>query len=123
MPRSPTSQALILAALCLYALAGAAKAQPAGNQAGFMASGQTATLDCAGGRAEIMGSGNVLTITGKCTRLDLAGSGNKITIEFGPTAEIAFVGSGNAISWTSTDGKSPRITYLGSGNTLTPPVQ
>jgi hypothetical protein len=80
-------------------------------------------LDCAGGKAEIMGSNDVLTIKGNCSGLDLAGSGNKITIEFGRAAAINFVGSGNAIAWTSADGKPPKVTYVGSENTLTPPVR
>ena len=65
----------------------------------------------------------MLTITGRCTGLDLAGSNNKITIEFGPGGVISFVGSNNTIAWTSTDGKPPKVTYVGAGNTLTPPVR
>jgi hypothetical protein len=101
---------------------GAAAAQVSGNQAGFVASGQTGTLDCAGGKAEIMGSNNTLTISGNCAGLDMYGSGNKLTVQFKPGAQISFVGSGNAISWTSADGKPPRVSYVGSGNTLTPPI-
>jgi hypothetical protein len=100
-----------------------AEAQMSSNQAGFISSGQTATLDCAQGKAEIMGSNNVLTITGKCSGLELAGSGNKINIQFGPAAKVDFIGSDNVINWTSTDGKPPKITYVGSGNTLTPAAQ
>ena len=101
---------------------GAAAAQVSSNQAGFVASGQTGTLDCAGGKAAIMGSNNILTISGNCAGLDMYGSGNKLTVQFKPGAEISFVGSGNAISWTSADGKPPKVSYVGSGNTLTPPI-
>jgi hypothetical protein len=100
---------------------GAATAQTAGNQAGFVNSGQTATLDCFGGKAEIMGSSNKLTITGRCSALELAGSGNTITIEFAAGATVSFVGSSNAITWTSADGKAPKVTYIGSNNTMKPP--
>ena len=53
----------------------AAAAQVSGNQAGFVASGQTGTLDCAGGEAAIMGSNNTLTISGNCAGLDMYGVG------------------------------------------------
>jgi Protein of unknown function (DUF3060) len=51
----------------------------------------------------------------------LAGSGNAITIEFAARATIDFAGSGNTITWTSVDGKAPKITYIGSNNTMKPP--
>ena len=50
------------------------------------------------------------------------GSGNRITVQFKPGAVISFVGSGNAISWTSSDGKPPKVGYVGSDNMLTPPI-
>jgi len=50
------------------------------------------------------------------------GSRNKLTVQFKSGAQISFVGSGNAISWTSADGKPPKVSYVGSGNTLTPPI-
>ena len=68
---------------------GATAAQVSGNQAGFVASGQTGTLDCAGGKAAIMGSNNTLTISGNCTGLDMYGSGNKLTVQFKSRAEIS----------------------------------
>jgi hypothetical protein len=96
--------------------------QMQGNQAGYIASGQTASLDCAGGKAAVMGSNNILTIKGSCTELALYGSGNKITIAFAPDAQISFVGSQNTIEWSTADGKPPKVSYVGSGNTLTPPI-
>ena len=122
MPSSTSSRVLVCAMLCYGTMGGTVAAQ-SDNQAGFVSSGQTATLDCHGGAAQIVGSTNVLTISGKCTALNVVGSGNKITIEFAPGSTIGAVGSNNAISWTSTDGKSPRISTLGSGNTLTPPIR
>ena len=119
MPSFFARGALVLAA-SIYSV-GTATAQTAGNQAGFVSSGQTATLDCNGGKAEIIGSNNKLTITGRCSALELAGSGNAITIEFAAGATIDFVGSGNTITWTSVDGKAPKITYIGSNNTMKPP--
>ena len=100
-----------------------AEAQTSGNQAGFVSSGQTATVDCIGGQAAIVGSNNDLTIKGNCTSLSLFGSSNKISIQFAPGAQISFVGSDVTISWTSADGKAPKVSYVGSGNTLTPPIQ
>jgi Protein of unknown function (DUF3060) len=118
--------ALTLTIAGVFLFGGAAEAQvttnQGGNQAGFVASGQTATLDCAGGKAAVLGSNNVLTVSGSCTGLDMYGSGNKITVQFGPAAEISFVGSGNSIRWTSSDGKPPKVSYVGSGNELVPPI-
>lgn len=85
MPVGTVRPALALVVFWYGATASPAHTQRANNQAGFLNSGQTATLDCAGGQAEIMGSNNVLTITGQCSGLELAGSGNKITIQFGCT--------------------------------------
>ena len=98
-----------------------AEAQTSSNQAGFVSSGQTATVDCIGGQAAIVGSNNDLTIKGNCTSLSLPS--NKISIQFAPGAQISFVGSDITISWTSADGKAPKVSYVGSGNTLTPPIQ
>jgi hypothetical protein len=113
---------LALALLCCGAIASPVKAQDASTQSDFLSSNQTATLDCARGQAEIMGSNNVLTITGKCSGLELAGSRNKITIEFGASAQIEFVGASNTITWTSADGKPPKVSYIGSGNQMIPPL-
>ncbi|MBV8335639.1 MAG: DUF3060 domain-containing protein [Alphaproteobacteria bacterium] len=110
-----------LALVAFICSVGTVTAQTTGNQAGFLSSGQTARLDCNGGKAEIMGSNNKLTITGRCSALDLAGSGNTITIEFAAGATVQFVGSGNTITWTSVDGKAPKITYIGSNNMVKPP--
>ena len=118
MPPFFARSALVLAAS--YSI-GTATAQTTGNQAGFVSSGQTATLECNGGKAEIIGSNNKLNITGRCSALELAGSGNAITIEFATGATIDFVGSGNTITWTSVDGKAPKVTYIGSNNTMKPP--
>jgi Protein of unknown function (DUF3060) len=123
MPISKFRPAFALGVFACGILAAAASAQVSSNAAGFVDSEQTATLDCVGGKAEIMGSNNVLTITGKCSGLELAGSGNRINIQFGPAAKVDFVGSDNVINWTSTDGKPPKLSYVGSGNRLTPSVQ
>jgi hypothetical protein len=90
-----------------------------GNEAGFINSNATATLDCGGGKAAIVGSNNTLTIGGHCAALELMGSSNKITVEFGANAKIDFVGSNNRIVWKTPDGKPPKVTYVGSDNTLT----
>ena len=47
-----------LALVALICSVGTVTAQTTGNQAGFLSSGQTATLDCNGGKAEIMRSNN-----------------------------------------------------------------
>jgi hypothetical protein len=121
MSRSATKPVLVLAMLYFGTMAtGQTVAQVSGNQTGFINSGQTATLDCSGGKAAVVGSYNTLTITGKCSNLDLAGSVNKISIDFGPAAKVNVWGSGNAIIWTSADGKPPTINSVGSWNTLTP---
>ncbi len=79
-------------------------------------------MDCAGGKAEIMGSNNVLTITGRCSGLDMYGSGNTVNVEFNAGASISFVGSNNAITWKTADGKPPKVSYVGANNVLTPPA-
>jgi len=117
MSRTTTKLGLILGLLHV------GLASPAAAQAGFVSSGKTATLDCSGGGAAITGSNNVLTITGNCTDLRLTGSNNKISIQLGSAARINFVGSNNAIAWTSANGKPPTVNYVGLGNTMTPPVQ
>lgn len=114
---------LIFATIGSGTVSATAEAQTSTNTAGFMNSGQTATIDCPGGQGEIMGSNNNLTITGNCTTLALSGPGNTISIHFAPGGQISFLGSHNTISWTSVDGKSPKVTYMGSGNKSTPPIQ
>jgi hypothetical protein len=123
MSRGVAKSTLILMALFCASQVGPATAQASGNKVGFVNSGQTATLNCAGGKAEIVGSNNVLTVTGNCANLELAGSDNKITIQLAAAAKISFVGSNNAIAWTSADGKPPTVSYMGAGNSMTPSVQ
>jgi hypothetical protein len=108
---------LILVLVTVAGTVAEANAQVSGNQAVFLQSGQTATLDCNGGKAGVEGSNNVLTIKGKCTDLQVAGSGNKIAVEFGSGSAIEFAASGNAVKWSSSDGKPPRISSIGTGNT------
>jgi hypothetical protein len=123
MPNCVTMvRSIVSATLCYGALATAVEAQN-NNQAAFLQSGQTATLNCSGGATQIMGSNNDLTVSGKCSALNVAGSGNKITIEFAPGASISLAGSNNAISWTGADGKKPMMSSVGSGNTVTPSLQ
>jgi hypothetical protein len=90
-----------------------------GSGATFAGSGQTTTLDCANGGAHIFGSNNKLNLTGGCAWLDMLGSGNTVTVALAKDANIEFVGSNNAITWTTPDGKEPAVRHLGSGNTLT----
>lgn len=89
-----------------------------GEGARFAGSNQTATLDCAGGRAQIAGSNDKLTLRGGCTKLEMFGSGNTVTIAFGKNGSSELVGSNNAITSTTPDGKEPAV-QLGSGNPLT----
>ena len=103
--------------------AGATLAQETGNRATFANSGQTATLECAGGKARVLGSNNVLTVAGGCSALEVAGSGNRIAIQFAAGASAHFLGSGNTISWTSADGKPPKVSSLGFGNRVEPPLK
>jgi hypothetical protein len=85
----------------------------------LLSSNQTTTLDCAGGGALIAGSNNKLTLTGGCNMLRVLGAYNTITAALATNAHILFVGSNNAVTWTSSDGKEPTVRYLGSNNTLT----
>jgi len=116
----PATQPLMVIVLSCCSLA--ASAQGSGNTGGYISSGQTASLDCAGHTAAIIGNDNILTIGGNCSSLGLSGSGNKITIQFAPGARIQFVGANNTINWTTTDGKPPKVSSVGSGNTISPPI-
>ena len=86
----------------------------------FVGSGQAKALDCAGGGIQIAGSNNKLVLTGGCTMLGMVGSNNTVTAGLANNGSIQFVGSNNAITWTTPDGKEPSVQNLGSGNTLTP---
>ena len=86
----------------------------------FAGSNQTTSLDCAGGGAQIIGSNNKLTLTGGCTMLGAVGSNNTIAVALAANARIQFVGSNNALTWTSPDSKEPMVQDLGSNNTLIP---
>ncbi len=79
----------------------------------LVGSGQTATLDCVGGGAEFVGSNNRFTLTGDCTSLEMFGSNNMVTIALANEANIEIVGSNNTITWTTPDGKDPRVEHLG----------
>ena len=82
-------------------------------------SDQTKTLDCAGGWAQIAGANNTLTLTGNCAGLTIYGSRNTVTVAFQEGAHVRFVGSKNAVIWTTPDAKEPGILHLGVGNTMT----
>jgi hypothetical protein len=83
-------------------------------------SDQTKTLDCGGGWARISGANNNVTLTGNCAGLTIAGSRNSVTAAFQAGAQVRFLGSRNAVIWTTPDAKKPRILRLGVGNTMTP---
>jgi len=90
-------------------------------------SGQTAALDCDGGAARVAGSNNKVTLTGACRRLTILGSRNTVTITFGAGGSVWLVGATNEVTWTTPDGKQPKVHQIGSSNTLkrgqlSPPV-
>jgi hypothetical protein len=83
-------------------------------------SDQTKTLDCAGGWARIAGANNNVTLNGNCAGLTIYGSRNTVTVAFQAGARVRFVGSKNAVTWTTPDAKEPRVFHLGAGNMMTP---
>jgi hypothetical protein len=92
----------------------------ANNDVNLAGSDQTKTLDCAGGWARIAGANNNVTLNGNCAGLTIYGSRNTVTIAFQAGARVRFVGSKNAVTWTTPDAKEPRVLHLGAGNTMTP---
>lgn len=89
------------------------------NDVRLVGSDQTKTLDCAGGWARIAGANNNVTLHGNCAGLTIYGSRNTITVAFQAGARVRFVGSKNAVTWTTSDAKEPRVLHLGAGNTMT----
>jgi hypothetical protein len=83
-------------------------------------SDQTKTLDCAGGWARIAGANNNVTLTGDCAGLTIYGSRNNVTAAFQTGARVRFVGSENAVTWTTPDAKEPTVHHLGVSNTMKP---
>jgi len=91
------------------------------NDVRLAGSDQTKTLDCGGGGwASIAGANNNVTLTGSCAGLTIYGSRNNVTAAFQAGAHVRFVGSRNAVVWTTPDANEPRILHLGFGNTMTP---
>ena len=73
------------------------------------------------------GSNNKVTLTGACRRLTILGSRNTVTITFGAGGSVWLVGATNEVTWTTPDGKQPKVHQIGSSNTLkrgqlSPPV-
>jgi hypothetical protein len=90
------------------------------NDVQLAGSDQTKTLDCAGGWARISGANNNVTLNGNCAGLTIYGSRNTVTVALQAGARVRFVGSKNAVTWTTPDAKEPRVLHLGIGNTMTP---
>jgi hypothetical protein len=90
------------------------------NGANLSGSDQTKTLDCGGGWASIAGANNNVTLTGNCAGLTIYGSRNSVTAAFAAGAHIRFVGSRNAVTWTTPDANEPRTLHLGFGNAMRP---
>jgi len=94
-------------------------AEPKVNGVRLAGSDETKTLDCAGGWARIAGAHNNVTLTGNCAGLTVYGSQNTVTVAFQEGAHVRFVGSKNAVTWTTPDAKEPTVLHLGVGNTMT----
>jgi hypothetical protein len=90
------------------------------NAAMLAGSDQTKTVDCAGGWARIAGANNNVTLTGNCAGLTIYGSRNNVTAAFQAGARVRFVGSENAVTWTTPDAKEPKVHHLGVNNTMKP---
>jgi hypothetical protein len=90
------------------------------NDVHLAGSDQTKTLDCAGGWARIAGANNNVTLTGDCAGLTIYGSRNTVQGAFQTEARVRFVGSNNAVTWTTPDGKEPKALHLDASNTMTP---
>jgi hypothetical protein len=111
-------KSLTIAAALL--VAGASVALSKSNGVNIAGSNQTKTLDCASGWARIAGAENNVTLTGNCAGLTIYGSQNTVHGAFQTDAEVRFVGSNNAVTWTTPDGKEPKAVHLGASNTMTP---
>jgi len=83
-----------------------------------LGSGQTTALDCDGGAVRVAGSNNKVTLTGACRRLTILGSRNAVTVTFGAGSSVWLVGASNEVTWTTPDGKEPKVHQIGSNNTL-----
>lgn len=71
----------------------------------------------AGGRdVTVNGNRNDLHVTGAVPRLTVAGNGNNIRIE--RVGAIDVPGNRNMIEWAGSPNKRPKITNLGTGNTI-----
>jgi hypothetical protein len=84
----------------------------------IVGSDQTTALDCGGGVARVADSNNKVTLTGACRRLTILGSRNAVTVILGAGSSVWLVGPGNEVTWTTPDGKEPKIHQIGSNNTL-----
>ena len=111
---------IVAIALTAFSVMPANVALSKGNDVRLAGSNQTKTLDCAGGWARIAGANNNVTLTGHCSGLTVYGSRNTVTAAFQDGARVRFIGSKNAVIWTTPDAKEPRVLHLGAGNTMTP---
>lgn len=76
------------------------------------------TIACEGRRVLANGSGNNYTFTGECEALLVNGTGQKITVE--KVGRINVNGTGNKVFYgEGSDGKEPRISKVGTGNSVT----
>jgi hypothetical protein len=99
--RNKTIVATTVTAFGVILASGALSKADAATLAG---SDQTKTLDCAGGWARIAGAHNNVTLTGNCAGLRIYGSRNNVMAAFQEGATVRFVGSENAVTWTTPDG-------------------
>jgi hypothetical protein len=77
----------------------------------------TRVIDCSGANVRINGNDNELRLRGDCGKVKVIGSYNEIKIE--AASSISSLGSYNEIFWErGIGGKTPRISSLGSDNSI-----
>jgi hypothetical protein len=78
---------------------------------------ETKTVDCQGEDVEVNGNHSKVTVTGECHAVSVNGNYNKVQIE--AAAVISAVGNRNTVSWQrGVDGQDPRVSNLGTRNTV-----
>jgi hypothetical protein len=78
--------------------------------------GGKATHDCHGGSAIVNGDGNELRFE-NCDLLTVNGNANRLSVR--AVMAVLLNGGDNTLGWAEADGKGPKITDHGSGNTVT----
>ena len=94
-----------------------AEVDPAAPPLAFNENRRVQTVEANGRDVVVNGNRNEITLRGRCRTLTVNGNGNRVTAEI--VAVVAVPGNQNQVVWReSAQGEQPRITNLGSGNTV-----